>query len=208
MIKFEINEFPFALTNDQMVRIYTLIAEYGWDLDYDVVEGDTNGIVWLWVHHEDGNPTRCWIETDGIISLSEDVDWDWQGVGTPTPQRFDLTALYPQRDGEDNGAWTNRVLSHAKEHGTNRQCSIGWHGECSDPAGEQCMCLCHADGVDTYSVEGDAEGGTITVLRSELGKHRWPPQPGESATMWAEWILGFGADDASERAIKKQEARK
>lgn len=25
----------------------------------------------------------------------------------------------------------------------NRQCSIGWHGECSDPAGEECGCPCH-----------------------------------------------------------------
>lgn len=25
----------------------------------------------------------------------------------------------------------------------NRQCSIGWHGECSDPVGETCGCVCH-----------------------------------------------------------------
>ena len=25
----------------------------------------------------------------------------------------------------------------------NRQCSIGWHGECSDPKGESCGCPCH-----------------------------------------------------------------
>lgn len=25
----------------------------------------------------------------------------------------------------------------------NRQCSIGYHEECSDPEGEQCGCVCH-----------------------------------------------------------------
>lgn len=25
----------------------------------------------------------------------------------------------------------------------NRQCSIGYHGECSDPKGENCGCPCH-----------------------------------------------------------------
>lgn len=25
----------------------------------------------------------------------------------------------------------------------NRQCSIGYHAECTDPAGEKCGCVCH-----------------------------------------------------------------
>lgn len=89
MIRFEINEFPFALTNDQFSTIAGIIGTATWR-DYDIVEGDTDGIVWLWVHHEAGNPDRHWIHTDGNVSLVEDVDWDWQGattegVGTPTP---------------------------------------------------------------------------------------------------------------------------
>lgn len=27
--------------------------------------------------------------------------------------------------------------------GRNRQCSIGWHEECSDPEGRECGCVCH-----------------------------------------------------------------
>lgn len=27
--------------------------------------------------------------------------------------------------------------------GRNRQCSIGWHAECTDPNGEKCGCPCH-----------------------------------------------------------------
>jgi len=212
MIKFEINEFPFALTNDQFDKINDIIR-CAPELDYDIVEGDQGrGMVWLWAHHEVEdeceNPTRYWIEVDGTVSLAEEVTWDWSGVGTPTPERFDLSALYPIKQGEDAGKWTDRVLTHAKEHGTNRQCSIGWHMECSDPDGEECMCLCHHPSADWYSVEGDAEGGTLVVRRSEIGKQHWPPTEGEPATIWAVWILGLSADDASARAIKQEEARR
>ena len=84
MIKFEFDTQPAAVTNDQFSAIHTLIEEGGWDLDYDVIDNtDTPGIVWLWQHPhnpEMGNPTRHWIEPDGIVSLSEEVTWDWKGI--------------------------------------------------------------------------------------------------------------------------------
>jgi hypothetical protein len=122
-------------------------------------------------------------------------------------ERVELGVLYPYRDNESAEAWTDRVLSHAKEHGTYRQCSIGWHDECSQwDLGESavCRCLCHGDGVATYSVEGDSEGGTVRVIRSELGKHRWPPQEGEPETMWAWWVLATSPEDAEARAAAKE----
>ena len=70
--------------------------------------------------------------------------------------RVEILALYPPRMGEGHSEWTKRLLTHAREHGTNRQCSIGWHGECSDPRGESCQCICHADGFEVWSVEGHA----------------------------------------------------
>lgn len=90
MIKFEINEFPFALTNDQFSTIAGII-QHGPSRDFDIVEGDQGrGMVWLWVHYGTAagmTPTRYWIEADGNVSLVEDVDWDWndKGVETPTP---------------------------------------------------------------------------------------------------------------------------
>lgn len=30
-------------------------------------------------------------------------------------------------------------------HNRFRQCSIGWHDECSDPNGNECECPCHDD---------------------------------------------------------------
>jgi hypothetical protein len=81
VIKIEPNNPTFAITNDQLSAVVDLITEAGWDLDYDIVEGDTDGIVWLWEHRHDGesNPTRHWIESDGRVTLSEDVTWDWRG---------------------------------------------------------------------------------------------------------------------------------
>ncbi|UYL87469.1 hypothetical protein SEA_PUREGLOBE5_106 [Arthrobacter phage Pureglobe5] len=118
--------------------------------------------------------------------------------------RVELSALFPDKPGEGAGRWTDRILSHAREHGTNRQCSIGWHEECSDPAGETCMCLCHDEAVQWWSVEGHREGGLTTITRVEEGKHRWPPVKGEPATMWAHWILARNRGDAVERATAKQ----
>lgn len=62
-------------------------------------------------------------------------------------ERVDLINLYPMKPDESEGAWTDRLLHLSRIHGTYRQCSIGWHGECSQrhlgTEGE-CNCICHA----------------------------------------------------------------
>ena len=118
--------------------------------------------------------------------------------------RVELTALYPKLPGEDPVAWTGRVLSHAQEHGTNRQCSIGWHEECSDPYGYSCQCLCHDGRYQLWSVEGHAEDGDITITRVEEGTQSWPAQEGEPETMWAHWIYASDEDEARNFATAKQ----
>lgn len=117
----------------------------------------------------------------------------------------ELQMLYPIRDGEDPMAWTTRVLSHAHEYGTYRQCSIGWHDECSERhlgADAECRCLCHRS--EIYTVEGHAEGGVLTVLRAEEGKHYWLAQPDEPETMWAWWVYANSAEEATQRAVRRQ----
>lgn len=56
----------------------------------------------------------------------------------------------PMLEGESPTEYTNR-LTGADHTGRvpyaerrNRQCSIGYHDECSDPLGEVCKCPCHA----------------------------------------------------------------
>jgi len=41
---------------------------------------------------------------------------------------------------------TDRLVAEGAARGVNRQCSIGWHQECSDPHGDECGCACHTDG--------------------------------------------------------------
>ena len=81
MISFEPNTLHFTITNDQLATILRLVEEAGWHLNYDIIEHDASkGVVWLWAHHENHGgrfPVRHWIEVDGKVILSEDVDWDW-----------------------------------------------------------------------------------------------------------------------------------
>jgi hypothetical protein len=85
MIRIEANDYPFTITADQFAKVVELIAG-DYTADYDIVEGDTNGIIWLWVHsaedadEPDENPSRHWIDVDGTVSLSEEVTWDWKGI--------------------------------------------------------------------------------------------------------------------------------
>lgn len=122
--------------------------------------------------------------------------------------RVNLTEMYPIRPDETAEAWTDRILSHATEHGTYRQCSLGWHEECSQRqlgADADCKCICHEPKACYYTVEGHAEGGTVTVTRVEAGKHHWPPVPGEPDTAWAAWIVATSPEDASAKAKAMKE---
>lgn len=57
----------------------------------------------------------------------------------------------PPLDDESDDAYTDRLTGADRtgrvpyDHPRNRQCSIGWHRECSDPAGLDCKCPCHSD---------------------------------------------------------------
>lgn len=89
MIRFELNNpGTFALTNDQFHRIFFLIEGHGSGLDYDIVEGDNPARphVKVWVHHENTNPTRYWVDVDGTIGVVEEVTWDWKGEGATDGQ--------------------------------------------------------------------------------------------------------------------------
>lgn len=56
------------------------------------------------------------------------------------------------------------------DHRRNRQCSIGWHSECSDPAGESCECPHHRD----QRVAAGLPHVTATIraaMREGIGEH-------------------------------------
>lgn len=69
--------------------------------------------------------------------------------------------LGPEANGLAVDAWTDAMAREGANTGVNRQCSIGWHEECSerdaDPNDPQnCRCVCHAfpwdDDEDTVEV--------------------------------------------------------
>lgn len=43
----------------------------------------------------------------------------------------------------DRLCWVYGADQVPYDHRRNRQCSLGWHEECTDPAGEVCECPCH-----------------------------------------------------------------
>lgn len=55
----------------------------------------------------------------------------------------------PLLDGETGEEYTDRLTGADRtdrrpyDHARNRQCSIGYHDQCSDPAGDTCGCPCH-----------------------------------------------------------------
>jgi hypothetical protein len=57
----------------------------------------------------------------------------------------------PALDGETDDQYTDRLTGADRsgrspyDHRRNRQCSIGYHRECSDPQGVTCECPCHKE---------------------------------------------------------------
>lgn len=67
--------------------------------------------------------------------------WEWLG-------QLELPA---QREGETDSEWTDRINASGRSLGRYRQCSIGWHEECSDPSGDECLCPCHSSRMPNVS---------------------------------------------------------
>jgi hypothetical protein len=83
----------------------------------------------------------------------------------------------PMLDGEHADAYTNRLTgadgsnSQPYDHRRNRQCSIGWHEECSDPSGNSCECPCHREG----PICNDCGGHGIEWERDYADSGSWKP---------------------------------
>lgn len=70
---------------------------------------------------------------------------------TTTERARHFPDLPPRPPGESDDAYTDRLTGAdgtgrvPYDHSRNRQCSIGWHSECSDPLGGVCQCPCHTE---------------------------------------------------------------
>ena len=123
----------------------------------------------------------------------------------------------PALPGETDDQYTDRLTGadgtdrRPYDHPRNRQCSIGYHDECSDPDGERCKCPCHTAAATLSTiVEPDdrvavywpctAEVFSTLVLRDDataarLGhpERRWfEPNADEEAQTWREVLAAIG----------------
>lgn len=59
-------------------------------------------------------------------------------------ERHDINPMFPIGDGESVDDWSNRLITEGGKRGVYRQCSLGWHLECSlrDEHGPDCLCQC------------------------------------------------------------------
>ncbi len=70
---------------------------------------------------------------------------------TTTEQARHFPKMPPMLPSEGPSAYTDRLTGAdgtkrvPYDHPRNRQCSIGYHDECTDPAGERCKCPCHTE---------------------------------------------------------------
>lgn len=93
--------------------------------------------------------------------------------------RIDVHRAFPRLQGESGEAWTNRLVREAIKHGVYRQCSIGWHDECSErksPATD-CLCNCTCHGAGAHEVaSGAPQAPDATETRD--GAPEAPLEPG------------------------------
>ena len=98
----------------------------------------------------------------------------------------------PALPGEGDGAYTDRLTGAdgagqiPYDHSRNRQCSIGYHGECSDPSGSVCKCPCHtAEGKLEMRV-WELEESVVSLWAIASGKL---PEPGSKRPGWDQRII-------------------
>jgi hypothetical protein len=98
----------------------------------------------------------------------------------------------PELPGEDRDAYTNRLTGADRtgrvpyDHCRNSKCSIGWHRECTDPAGVSCKCPCHTEKGALELEVWELEESVVALWAVASGKL---PEPGTQRPGWGLRIL-------------------
>ena len=85
------------------------------------------------------------------------------------------------------------------DHARNRQCSIGWHGECSDPAGVSCECPCHTETGRLEKQVWELEESLVAAVGLATGRlsvrsEGWPERLRQGVVSEAEGIAARRPD--------------
>jgi len=108
----------------------------------------------------------------------------------------------PALDGEDDDAYTDRLTGargedlYPYDHPRNRQCSIGWHSECTDPEGLRCKCPHHYDGEGLEPAGDPLEDAATALSRC----YDLPLRSSLAVLLKAEVRMKMGEDVAGVRA--------
>lgn len=64
-------------------------------------------------------------------------------------ERVNIQDFVKREGDEDLAVWSQRLMDAGHKHGVYRQCSLGWHGECSQRSDHgpdcPCNCKCHVE---------------------------------------------------------------
>lgn len=112
----------------------------------------------------------------------------------------------PALPGESDDAYTNRLTGADQtgrvpyDHSRNRQCSIGWHAECSDPAGASCECPCHTPEGKLLDRVAQLEESVVSLWAIASGRL---PEPGSKRPGWDKRILDGEAGNVAEITARR-----
>lgn len=101
-------------------------------------------------------------------------------------------------------SWSNDLMQTGGEHGVYRQCSLGWHGECSRRENWgpdcECQCRCHVEPRDfDWDIFGEADPIPAEVNRvTDYEEHTWTRH--EEGT-WRQ--LGSGRECDTEEMLRR-----
>jgi len=109
----------------------------------------------------------------------------------------------PSLDGETSEQYTDRLTGAdgtgrvPYDHRRNRQCSIGWHGECSL---NRCDCPCHTRAGRFELRAWELEESVVSLWAVASGKL---PEPGSKRPGWDKRILDGEADNVAEITARR-----
>ncbi len=141
---------------DPTVLHFPSTSDYCWAPSF--VLGNERAVFCTWVRdqphpaqHVHGADTADGPAIRAVWDAEPDGDGGYLHTVTPPPGRqWSPRETYPMCKGSLNAdAWTDEMSRAGALLGINRQCSIGWHEECSDryevgDTPSTCRCACHA----------------------------------------------------------------
>lgn len=104
---------------------------------------------------------------------------------------------------------TDAMIHAGHAAGKNRQCSIGWHSECSDPNGYDCQCACHqVVAMAQHAITDIDSPVTAVVVVGENGQPHFAMTPTSTIAVIRSALTQALKDLVTQEAEEALEAKK